>query len=152
MKKLKLLLIMLLCGVSASADIWTDEYRQVEQSIEQPSFADRTFNITRYGAKPGADAKKNQKAINKAIAACTKAGGGKVVIPAGTFETGAITLLDNVNLVVEEGATLLFAFRPELYPVVPTRWEGLDCWNLSPCIYAKDARNVAITGKGTIDG
>lgn len=152
MKKLQLLILSLFCCASAGADIWTDEYRQLEQSIVQPTFADRTYNITKYGARQGADAKKNQKAINKAIAACSKAGGGKVVVPAGTFETGAIMLLDDVNLVVEDGATLLFAFRPELYPVVPTRWEGLDCWNLSPCIYAKDARNIAITGNGTIDG
>ena len=61
-------------------------------------------------------------------------------------------MLSNVNLKVDEGATLLFVFQPELYPIVPTRWEGLDCWNLSPCVYAFQADNVAITGKGTIDG
>ena len=75
-----------------------------------------------------------------------------MTVPAGTYRTGAIRLLSNVNLKVDEGATLLFVFQPELYPIVPTRWEGLDCWNLSPCVYAFQADNVAITGKGTIDG
>ena len=75
-----------------------------------------------------------------------------MIVPPGTFRTGAIELKSGVNLHVEEGATLLFVFQPELYPVVPTRWEGLDCWNLSPCVYAYKADNVAITGKGTVDG
>ncbi len=57
-----------------------------------------------------------------------------------------------MNLVVEKDATLLFAFEPELYPLVPTRWEGLDCTNLSPCIYAYKAKNVGLTGEGTVDG
>ncbi len=153
MKKIQLLILTLLCCMPAArADIWTDEYRQVEASIQQPRLGEATYNITRYGAKPGADAKKNQKAIQKAVNACSKKGGGRVVVPAGTFETGAIELKSGVNLVVEDGATLLFAFRPELYPVVPTRWEGLDCHNLSPCIYAYKATDVAITGKGVIDG
>lgn len=76
--------------------------------------------------------------------------GGMVVVPDGTYETGAIRLLSNVNLHLNDGATLLFVFEPELYPIVETRWEGLDCFNLSPCIYAKDAKNVALTGKGTL--
>ena len=76
-----------------------------------------------------------------------------MIIPAGEkFLTGAITLKDGVNLVVEEGAILEFAFQPELYPIVETSWEGLECFNLSPCIYAFKAKDIAITGKGTIDG
>ena len=152
MKYLQLLLAFLLAPFTAWADGWDTQYRQIEQSIRQPKFADREFNITKYGAKPAAKAAVNQKAINRAIAACSKAGGGRVVVPAGTFNTGAITLKSHVNLVVEEGATLQFAFEPELYPVVLTRWEGLDCWNISPCIYAYQETDIAITGKGVIDG
>lgn len=136
----------------AHAGVWETEYKAVEGAITTPTFADREFVITKYGASTEATAAKNQKAINKAIAKASKAGGGRVVVPAGTFITGAIELLSNVNLVVEEGATLLFAFEPELYPIVRTRWEGLDCWNLSPCIYAYEQENIAITGKGTING
>ena len=75
-----------------------------------------------------------------------------MIVPAGVWNTGAITLLSNVNLVVEKDASLLFAFDTSLYPIVKTRWEGMDCMNYQPCIYAYGATNVAITGKGTIDG
>lgn len=152
MIKRTLLALALLLPMLVSADAWTTTYKTIESSITAPSFPANDFVITKYGAKTTNSAAKNQKAINKAIAQCSKKGGGRVIVPAGTFLTGAITMLSNVNLVVEEGATLLFAFEPELYPQVLTRWEGLDCWNISPCIYAYGATNVAITGKGTIDG
>ena len=153
MKQLKLLLLFLLLPAVAMADdAWNTTYKQIEQSIQAPVFAERDFLITKYGASTKASAVKNQKAINKAIAACSKKGGGRVIVPAGTFNTGAITLLSNVNLVVEKDAVLQFVFQPDLYPIVPTRWEGIDCWNLSPCIYAYKQQNVAITGEGTIDG
>ena len=128
-------------------------YKQIEQSIRQPQFADKEFPITKYGAKTDATAAKNQKAIQKAIDLCSKKGGGRVIVPAGQkFLTGAIQLKSGVNLVVEEGAILEFVFEPELYPIVETSWEGLECFNLSPCVYAFKAKDIAITGKGTIDG
>lgn len=99
-----------------------------------------------------AKAAKNQKAIQAAIDKCSAKGGGKVVIPAGTFWTGAITLKSDVNLVLSKGAVLKFAFEPELYPKVYTRYEGLDLYGYSPCIYSNGAKNIAITGEGTIDG
>ena len=111
MKYLNLLLLCLLMPTAIMADGWETQYKQIEQSIRQPKFADREFMITKYGASPDATPEANQKAINKAIEACAKAGGGKVVVPAGTFNTGAITLKSHVNLVVEKGATLLFAFK-----------------------------------------
>ncbi len=146
------LALALLLPVIAMADAWDTTYKAIEKNITAPTFAPGEYPVTKYGAKTTNNAKKNQKAINKAIAECSKKGGGKVIVPEGTFLTGAITLQSNVNLVVEKGATLLFAYEPELYPQVLTRWEGLDCWNLSPCIYAYKAENVAITGEGTIDG
>lgn len=152
MRKLYFALIALILPMMALADGWTTQYHEIEKSIRQPQFANREFKITKYGAKPDASAAVNQKAINKAIAACSKKGGGKVIVPAGTWNTGAIRLESGVNLVVERGATIQFVFEPELYPVVKTRWEGLDCWNISPCIYAYQAKDVAITGEGTIDG
>ncbi|MDE6653130.1 MAG: glycoside hydrolase family 28 protein, partial [Muribaculaceae bacterium] len=128
------------------------DYLAIERSIKAPEFKNKTYNVVKFGASPKKTAAENQKAINKAIATCSNKGGGKVVVPAGTYSTGAITLLSDVNLVVEEGATLLFVFEPELYPVVPTRWEGVDCHNISPCIYAYKATNVGLSGKGVIDG
>ena len=156
MKKLlnTTLLFCMFFPLLAFADGWDEQqYREIEQSIRLPQFAAQDFPITKYGAKSGNTAKKNQKAIQKAIDTCSKKGGGRVIVPAGQkFLTGAITLKSGVNLVVEDGAVLEFAFEPDLYPIVPTRWEGLDCWNLSPLIYAYQQKDIAITGKGTIDG
>ncbi len=151
---LQTLILCLIATMGAYAQGWDEQqYQQIEKSIRVPQFADRDFLITKYGAKSTKTAAKNQKAINKAIEACSKKGGGRVIVPAGQhFLTGAITLKSHVNLVIEEGAVLEFAFEPELYPIVPTRWEGVDCWNLQPCIYAYQQTDVAITGKGTIDG
>ena len=136
-----------------SAQQWNEaQYRQIERSIREPEFADKAYLITKFGAKTDNTAAKNQKAIQKAIDKCSKAGGGRVVIPAGQkFLTGAIELKSGVNLEVQEDATLEFVFQPELYPIVETSWEGLECFNLSPCIYALKAKDIAITGHGTID-
>lgn len=153
MKYLQTFIACLLFPFAATASVWDTQYKEIESSIQAPTFPDKTFVITKYGASLKVNnAAKNQKAINKAIEACSKAGGGKVVVPAGTWNTGAITLKSNVNLVIEKGATLLFAFDRSLYPNVPTRWEGLDCWNYQPLIYAYQQKNIAITGEGIIDG
>ncbi len=153
MRYLKTLLLALLLPACAFAAGWNDnEYKRIEQSIQLPKIAERQFLITSFGAKTTATAAQNQKAINRVISLVSKKGGGKVIIPKGTWNTGAIELKSHVNLVLEEGATLHFAFEPKLYPLVRTSWEGLACWNYSPCIYAYKATDIAITGKGTIDG
>ena len=125
MKKFfQFLTICLLFPTLTVAQGWDEaQYKQIEQSIRVPQFADKDYVITKFGAKPDATAEKNQKAIQKAIDQCSKKGGGRVVVPAGqTFLTGAITLKDDVNLHVEEGAVLEFAFQPELYPIVESSW------------------------------
>ena len=154
MKRILQTMLLCLCILTVQAQGWNEEqYRQIEKSIRVPQFQQRDFLITKYGAKTTNSAAKNQKAIQKAIDKCSKKGGGRVVVPAGQkFLTAAIQLKNGVNLHIEEGAVLEFAFEPELYPIVPTRWEGLDCWNLSPLIYAYQQKDVAITGKGTVDG
>lgn len=153
MRYLKTLLLALLLPACAFAAGWDDnEYKRIEQSIQLPKIAERQFLITSFGAKTTATAAQNQKAINRVISLVSKKGGGKVIIPKGIWNTGAIELKSHVNLVLEEGATLHFAFEPKLYPLVRTSWEGLACWNYSPCIYAYKATDIAITGKGTIDG
>ena len=120
--------------------------------IKPPVFPSRTFPITKYGAR--SDGQTNcTAAFQKAIAACTKAGGGRVVVPQGTFLSGAIHLKSNVNLVVSKGATIKFSKNPKDYlPVVFSRWEGTELMNYSPFIYAFEQHNIAITGEGTLDG
>ena len=149
-----LLILFLCCPTLLSADEWDENlYRQIEASISLPTIGQSEETVSRYGASETASAAKNQRAIQRAIDHCTKRGGGKVVVPAGQrLRTGAIELKSGVNLCIEEGAVLEFVFEPALYPIVETSWEGLDCYNLSPCLYAFKAKDIAITGKGTIDG
>jgi polygalacturonase len=88
-----------------------------------------------------------------AIDACTLAGGGRVIVPAGDYLTGAIRLLSNVNLHISKGATLRFSPNPRFYlPAVYTRWEGVECVNYSSFVYAYGQKNIGITGDGTLDG
>ena len=90
-------------------------------------------------------------AFAKAIEACHRAGGGRVVVPAGEWFTGPIHLKSHVNLFLEEGAVVRFSDNPNDYlPAVMTSWEGLECYNYSPLIYAFECENVGISGKGTL--
>ena len=153
--------ILLLCALLApallSAQISSKEaWKQaakVEKNIKKTSFPKAKFYITDFGAKPDTPEAPCHDAINLAIVTCNQAGGGMVIVPKGTFYTGPITLKSNVNFHLEEGAVLKFDTNPKLYePAVLTRWEGLDCYNLHPLIYAFGETNIAITGKGVIDG
>jgi polygalacturonase len=118
--------------------------------IKAPVFPARDFAITDYGAVAGTDC---SAAIRKAIEACNAAGGGRVVVPAGEWITGAVHLKSNVNLYLAKGSTLRFSTDPAAYlPVVQTRWEGIECMNYSPFIYAWEQENIAVTGEGTLDG
>ena len=149
------LLLVALCARASNIDFDKafKESTKIEKQIKRTSFAKRTFYITDFGAKPHNEAEPCHEAINQAITACSLAGGGTVVVPKGTFFTGPITLKSNVNLHVSEGATLKFSTDQSLYfPGVITRWEGIDCYNARPLIYAYGETNIAITGKGTIDG
>ena len=120
--------------------------------IKPPQFADRTFDITKYGASPGAE-KDSSDAIAKAIDACAKAGGGRVVVPRGEFLTGPVHLKSNVNLHLDEGSVLKFSRDMKQYlPPVLTRFEGTECMNYSPFIYAYEQNNIAVTGAGMLDG
>ncbi len=115
-------------------------------------FPDKDFPITKFGAV--ADGKADcTEAIAKAIEACAKAGGGRVVVPSGEFLTGPIGLKSGVNLHLDSGATLKFKTDPKAYlPAIHSWFEGMECYNYSPLIYAFEQENIAVTGEGTLDG
>lgn len=149
MKKVLTCIILLSFPFVAIASNPWRMMKKVEKSITVPSFPNRDFIITNYHNNEDT---LYTKAIDDAIIDCSSKGGGRVVVPRGTFLTGAIHLRSNVNLHLEEGAVLLFTINPNCYPVVLTRIEGIDCYNLSPLIYAYNENNIAITGKGLLDG
>jgi len=100
------------------------------------------FDIRTYGAKPGG-AEKCTEAINQAIAACAKSGGGTVFVPAGTYVTGSVELLSHVTLHLDSGAVLKGSEDLADYG----RGRGR-----APLIRATDAEDIAIAGRGIIDG
>ena len=89
--------------------------------------------------------------ISAAIAACAEKGGGRVVVPKGRWSSGAIRFRSNCELHLEKGAEIVFSQDPADYlPAVHTSWEGMECWNYCPLVYAYCCTNVAITGAGTL--
>jgi len=129
-----------------------DDAPAILARIRPPMFPKRDFDIRKFGAV-GDGVKDCSGSIQKAIAACNRAGGGRVIVPAGDFLTGAIQLLNRVDFHLDEGATLRFSPDPRLYlPAVYTRWEGVECMNYSSFIYAFGQQDIAVTGNGTLDG
>jgi polygalacturonase len=124
--------------------------RAIVASTRLPRFPRRVFNVLAYGAVADGTTD-NTAAFKAAIEACNRAGGGRVLVPAGTYLTGAIHLKSNVDLHLEAGATLTFSGDVSRYPTVLTRYEGIECMNHSPMIYAYRERNIALTGSGTLD-
>jgi polygalacturonase len=142
------------CAKQTSKISDSDPWKKMElivKSIPATKFADKTFSINDFGAV--ADGKtSNTVAFEKAIKACSQNGGGKVFVPNGKYLTGPIHLESNVNLHLEDKAEILFSIDPKDYPIVHTSWEGTELMNYSPLINAKNKTNVAITGKGTLNG
>jgi polygalacturonase len=135
----------------AESDPWS-RLPGILSGIAAPSFPTRDFVVTKFGAK-GDGSKDASTAFRKAIEACVKAGGGRVVVPAGTFITGPILLRSRVNLHLEKGAVVRFLTDPARYlPPVLTRWEGVELMGYSPLVYALEEDTIAVTGEGTLDG
>lgn len=148
-----ILSVLISSAACSDADkAWKNIYPDILNNIRVPEFKDQIYNISDYGAVRNDPAILNHEAINSTIELCSKNGGGVVYIPDGTWHTGPVVLMSNVNLRLEENAVLIFTSDISKYPSVLTRWEGMDCYNTSPMIYAYGQDNIAITGKGTIDG
>jgi len=129
------------------------EWAQVPEILSRiyaPLIPGREFSIVDFGAAAGKD---SSEAIAKAIAAASEAGGGRVIVPAGEYLTGPIHLKSKIELHLDGGATLKFKTDPKAYlPAVRSWFEGMECYNYSPLIYAYGAENIAITGEGVLDG
>lgn len=137
---------------TSSAYAWSDEALVIRKRINAPTFPPRSLSIAELGAQVGPEYNVGPQ-IKQAIEQLAAAGGGKVIIPAGEYYTGPVHLKSNINLHIAEGAVLHFIPDPELYkPYVFTRWEGTELMGYSPLIYAFEQTNVAITGKGTLEG
>jgi hypothetical protein len=120
--------------------------------IVPPTFPDREFAVTRFGALGDGTADAT-RAFGAAIGACHDAGGGRVTVPAGRFRCGPIHLKSNVELHLAAGAEIVFSDRFEDYlPAVFVRVGGIELYNYSPLIYARDCENIAITGPGRLNG
>lgn len=131
-----------------------DTAESILEKIHDPVFPDFKADVTDYGAVPD-DGDLDTKAIQAAIDQVSSQGGGMVVVPEGVFDTGAIVLKENVNLHLESENTVLRFTRdiiPENYPLVFAYYEGAPCYNWSPLIYAYEQNNIAVTGKGRLDG
>ena len=128
-----------------------DAYPVILSHIKAPKFANQNFPITDYGAKDDGVTDCTD-AIRRAIEACHQAGGGHVLVPDGTFLTGGIRLLSNVDLHLADKATLQFVVNVAEYPTALVRHEGVERTDVTGPIYAFEQENIAVTGNGTLDG
>jgi polygalacturonase len=141
-------------SISAAAQTKNEQYYLQNApfkmpTVVEPTFPNKTFSIKDYGAV-GDGQTLNTNAFAKAIEACNKAGGGKVIVPAGLWLTGPIELQSNVNLVVERGALVQFTADRTQYPII--QMNGSSSYVVASPIYGSKLKNVAITGGGIIDG
>lgn len=135
----------------AENDAWK-ELEIILKNTKEPIFKNSDYSVLDYGAV--ADGKTVcTTAFRDAIKACTEKGGGRVIVPKGIYFTGPIHLENNVNLHLEDGAEINFSTNPDdYYPLVHTSFEGMELMNYSPLIYAKNKKNIAITGNGILNG
>jgi polygalacturonase len=137
-------------GAAPRADGW-DQVPEILKRIQPPVFPDRTFDAGKFGTV--ADGVNDcTDALQRAIDACHDAGGGRVMVPSGRVATGPLRLRSNVNLVLKKGTVLAFSTDPRRFPLVLTRFEGVEVMNYAPLLYAYNEENIAITGEGTLDG
>jgi polygalacturonase len=148
-----LLLVFIASFVTAQQNSMQDYCKKAPFTmplVQAPSFSNKTYSIVDYGAAANPNFI-NTTAIQDAIVACNKSGGGIVFIPAGQWITGPIELLSNVNLCLDKKAILKFSTNHSIYPIIKAGKTSTTFTTASP-IYAYDATNIAITGEGEIDG
>lgn len=139
------------CLLSAVTVLVCDAQKKSPVTVQSPVFRKDTFNIIKYGAKADGITL-NTRAINGAIDACSKKGGGVVLVPAGLWITGPIELKSNVNLHLAANAVLQTTDDFSQFKLVASNWEGMPQMRNQSPVYADNAVNIAITGKGIFDG
>ena len=142
-------LALLLSAATATAGDYAKYYNDVQGRTglslvepDAPQIPDNTVSIADFGAKPDG-VTLNTEAFASAIKAIGKLGGGHIVIPAGIWLTGPISLKDNTDLHLERNAILLFT---------PDKTAHLKDGKVQPCIGASKRHDISITGEGIIDG
>jgi polygalacturonase len=130
-----------------------DTPAEILARIVPPTIPDRVFQLADFGAKPDGSGD-SRPAFARAMEASRAAGGGRIVVSPGEYRLdGPIHFVSDTELHLEEGAILRFSSEPAHYlPVVATSWEGTRLYNYSPFIYARGRENIALTGRGTING
>lgn len=121
------------------------------QKVARPEIPNRQVTVTDFGGV-GDGVTLNTEAFAKAFAHLASKGGGKVVVPAGVWLTGPIVLENHTELNLDEDAILVFSADRDLYPVIETIFEGRDTYRCQPLLSAFGKHDVAVTGKGIIDG
>ncbi|RAK70626.1 glycoside hydrolase family 28 protein [Hymenobacter edaphi] len=144
---LPILALLVSAGLPAAAQSFTPNLPKVNPTEFRPD----TFNITKYGAVPDGLTPSTQ-ALQQAIDACGQQGGGVVLVPRGHWRTAGLTMRSNVNLHLALGALLQFSANRADYPLIKTNWEGLAAVRNQALIYGQNLENVAITGRGILDG
>ncbi len=128
--------------------------REILKRIEKPVIQSAQYSVLEFGAVPDSGAIQTEF-LQRAIDAASRKGGGQVRIPAGRYRTGALHLKTGVELHLESEDTILAFVNENVaahYPVVFGHWEASPCYNFSALIYACDVHDIAVTGKGTLDG
>ncbi|MEO6314687.1 MAG: glycoside hydrolase family 28 protein [Chitinophagaceae bacterium] len=148
MNRLLLLIALVGCTICGTQ---TQVYAQSLSAVKQVQFKKDSFNIIQYGAK-GGGVQLNTSSINAALAACSKNGGGVVVVPAGLWLSGPLRLKSNTNLFLAKNALLQFTTDFNEYALVAGNWEGVPAVRNQSPLSADHAENIAITGHGIIDG
>lgn len=144
-------LILLACGTDYEFRHLYEDLPFEMAKVQRPDIPVRQVNIEDFGGV-GDGVFLNTEAFAEAIDVLSQAGGGRLVVPTGVWLTGPITLKDNIDLHIRPDAVLLFSTDRDLYPIVETVFEGLDTKRCLAPINADGAKNIAITGGGTIDG
>lgn len=119
--------------------------------VQEPVIPENSVSITDFGAQSGGQVHCTQ-AFADAIDAVSKKGGGRVIIPRGTWLTGPITMKSNIELYTETGAMVVFSTNKDLYPVVETNFEGFNTFRCTSPINGRNLENIAFTGAGIFDG